>query len=354
MGNKILITGTAGFIGFHLANRLISEGYNVVGLDNINDYYDQRLKYLRLETHGIKKTEIQEKSLLMSSIYHNYSFIKVDLAEHDFIVDFMINQQFDYVVNLAAQAGVRYSIDNPRAYTHSNIDGFLSVIEGARYSGVKHFIYASTSSVYGLNTKMPLTEMEGTQHPMALYAATKKANEMIAHSYSHLFDLPTTGLRFFTVYGPFGRPDMALFLFADAILDDKPIKVFNEGKMIRDFTFVLDIVESITRLIPKPATPNPDWNSNEPDPSSSSAPYQIFNIGNSDPIGLMDYINALEIALGKVAIKEYLPLQDGDVLATHADATRLEKYVQFKPNTPIQVGVNEFVKWYQEFKKRYE
>jgi UDP-glucuronate 4-epimerase len=353
MGNKILITGTAGFIGFHLANRLISEGYNVVGLDNINDYYDQRLKYLRLETHGILKSNIEEKSLLKSSKYTNYSFIKVDLAEHDFIVDFLINQKFDYVVNLAAQAGVRYSIDNPKAYTHSNIDGFLSIIEGARHSNVKHFIYASTSSVYGLNTKMPLAEKEGTQHPMALYAATKKANEMIAHSYSHLFDLPTTGLRFFTVYGPFGRPDMALFLFADAILDDKPIKVFNEGKMIRDFTFVLDIVESITRLIPKPATPNPDWDSNEPDPSTSSAPYQIFNIGNSNPIGLMDYINALEIALGKAAIKEYLPLQDGDVPATHADATRLEKYVQFKPNTSIQDGVNEFVKWYLEFKKSF-
>ena len=354
MESKILITGTAGFIGFHLANRLINEGYNVVGLDNINDYYDQRLKYLRLETHGISKSDIEVKSLVLSSKYSNYSFIKVDMAEHDFIVNFMVEQKFDYVVNLAAQAGVRYSIDNPRAYTHSNIDGFLSVIEGARHSNVKHFIYASTSSVYGLNTKMPLTEKEGTQHPMALYAATKKANEMIAHSYSHLFDLPTTGLRFFTVYGPFGRPDMALFLFADAILEDKPIKVFNEGKMIRDFTFVLDIVESITRLIPKPATPNLDWNSNEPDPSTSSAPYQIFNIGNSAPIGLMDYINALEIALGKVAIKEYLPLQDGDVPATHADATRLENYVQFKPNTPIQDGVNEFVKWYIEFKKNYE
>lgn len=351
MKNKILVTGTAGFIGFHLANRLIHDGYEVVGLDNINDYYDQSLKFLRLQTHGIQQDKIFDRELISSSIFQNYSFIKVDLAEHDFIVDFMKKQQFDYVVNLAAQAGVRYSIDNPRAYTHSNIDGFLSIIEGARYTEVKHFIYASTSSVYGLNTKMPLTEMEGTQHPMALYAATKKANEMIAHSYSHLFNLPTTGLRFFTVYGPFGRPDMALFLFADAILQDKPIKVFNEGKMIRDFTFVLDIVESIARLIPKPASPNPAWNGNEPDPSTSSAPYQIFNIGNSDPIGLMDYIHALEVALGKEAIKEYLPLQDGDVPATHADASRLENYVQFKPNTPIQDGVNEFVAWYLDFKK---
>jgi len=354
--NKTLITGTAGFIGFHLAERLIKEGYEVVGLDVINDYYDINLKYARLEYHGIdcddyrkqdeadrleikaEAPKIQPKidpKFYASQKHPNYKFLRLDLADHDTIVNLMVEQKFDYVVNLAAQAGVRYSIDNPRAYTHSNINGFLSILEGARYSKVKHLIYASTSSVYGLNTEMPLSESQMTDRPMALYAATKKANELLAHSYSHLFDLPTTGLRFFTVYGPWGRPDMALFLFADAMLKDEPINVFNHGKMIRDFTYVDDIVESITRLIPKPAPLNQD-----------GVPCQVFNIGNSAPVELMAYIEALEKALGKTAKKNFMDIQAGDVPATHADVSKLEEYVNFRPQTTVEEGVHSFVKWF--------
>ena len=274
--------------------------------------------------------------------------MKADIADHDFIVDFMAKEKFDYVVNLAAQAGVRYSIDNPRAYTHSNIDGFLSLLEGARYSNVKHLVYASTSSVYGLNTGMPLSENDPTEHPMAIYAATKKANEMMAHSYSHLFDLPTTGLRFFTVYGPWGRPDMALFLFAKAMLNDKPINVYNHGKMIRDFTYIDDIVESISRLIVKPARPNMSWSGNPPHIPTSSAPYQIFNIGNSSPVKLMDYIEALEKAFGVKAKKKMMDIQPGDVPATHADVKALENYIHFKPKTSIEQGVRNFANWFNQ------
>uniref|UniRef100_UPI00404AA6B1 NAD-dependent epimerase n=1 Tax=Flavobacterium sp. TaxID=239 RepID=UPI00404AA6B1 len=345
---KILITGTAGFIGFHLASRLIEDGYMVVGLDIVNDYYDINLKYNRLEHHGIKTRDIKEKDFIQSSKYSNYRFLKADIADHDFIVDFMVNEKFDYVVNLAAQAGVRYSIDNPRAYTHSNIDGFLSLLEGARYSKVKHLVYASTSSVYGLNTGMPLSENDPTEHPMAMYAATKKANEMMAHSYSHLFDLPTTGLRFFTVYGPWGRPDMALFLFAKAMLNDKPINVYNYGNMIRDFTYVDDIVESISRLIVKPARPNMSWTGNPPHIPTSSAPYQIFNIGNSSPVKLMDYIEALEKAFGVKAKKNMMDIQPGDVPATHADVKALENYIHFKPKTSIEQGVRNFANWFNQ------
>lgn len=345
---RILITGTAGFIGFHLANRLINDGYFVVGLDIINDYYDINLKYNRLEHHGINVKALKEKVLTQSSIHSNYHFIKADIADHDFIVDFMTEQKFDYVVNLAAQAGVRYSIDNPRAYTHSNIDGFLSLLEGARFTKVKHLIYASTSSVYGLNTKMPLSESDPTEHPMAMYAATKKANEMMAHSYSHLFDLPTTGLRFFTVYGPWGRPDMALFLFAEAMLNDRPINVFNHGNMIRDFTYVDDIVESIVRLVVKPAKPNPKWTGNPSHIPTSSAPYQIFNIGNSAPVKLMDYIKALENSFGIEAKKNMMDIQPGDVPATHADASALEAYTGFRPKTTVEQGVAKFVDWYKK------
>ena len=332
---KILVTGTAGFIGFHLADRLIKEGYDVYGLDVINDYYDINLKFARLEQHGISRLAVDFNQPVKSTKYPNYTFIRLDLADHDNIVDFMVEQKFDYVVNLAAQAGVRYSIDNPRAYTHSNIDGFLSVLEGARYSKVKHLIYASTSSVYGLNTEMPLSESQMTDRPMALYAATKKANELFAHSYSHLFNLPTTGLRFFTVYGPWGRPDMALFLFATALLKDEPINVFNHGKMIRDFTYVDDIVESITRLLPKPASKNGD-----------DVPFQVFNIGNSAPVQLTAYIEALESALGKAAKKNFMDIQAGDVPATHADVSKLEEYIFFKPRTSVEEGVKCFVDWY--------
>ncbi len=332
---KVLVTGTAGFIGFHLAGRLLQEGYTVVGLDVVNDYYDVNLKYARLAEHGISKNQIVYNQLVQSEKFERYAFIQLDLADHDRVVEFMQEQQFDYVVNLAAQAGVRYSLENPRAYTHSNIDGFLSILEGCRYSGVKHLVYASTSSVYGLNTEMPLSEDQKTDKPMALYAATKKANELMAHSYSHLFKLPTTGLRFFTVYGPWGRPDMALFLFADAILNDKPINVFNHGNMVRDFTYVDDIVESINRLITKPAHENED-----------KVPCQVFNIGNSSPVKLMEYIEALEKALGKTAQKNYMDIQAGDVPATHADVSKLEEYVNFRPKTTVKEGIRQFVDWY--------
>jgi UDP-glucuronate 4-epimerase len=377
---KILVTGTAGFIGFHLAERLINEGYDVYGLDVINDYYDINLKFARLAEHGIRLDTIPHSSeslddrgtiqaagqnslagilaelgyglLVQSTKYSNYKFIRLDLADHDNVVNFMVEQKFDYVVNLAAQAGVRYSIDNPRAYTHSNIDGFLSILEGARYSKVKHLIYASTSSVYGLNTEMPLSEDQKTDRPMALYAATKKANELFAHSYSHLFDLPTTGLRFFTVYGPWGRPDMALFLFAEAMLKDEPINVFNHGKMIRDFTYVDDIVESITRLIQKPLTPryNLTPSSSNHSGTTSNVSAQVFNIGNSAPVELMAYIEALEKALGKTAKKNLMDIQAGDVPATHADVSKLEEYVNFRPKTSVEEGVKRFVDWYLKSK----
>jgi UDP-glucuronate 4-epimerase len=331
-GSKVLVTGTAGFIGFHLAERLIKEGYEVVGLDIINDYYDVNLKLNRLKEHGVTP---EFKTVVQSIKHPNYRFLQMDLADHDELVEFMVVEKFDYVVNLAAQAGVRYSLGNPRAYTHSNIDGFLSVLEGARHSQVKHLIFASTSSVYGLNTEMPLSEDQKTDRPMALYAATKKANELMAHSYAHLYKIPCTGLRFFTVYGPWGRPDMALFLFADAILKDEPINVFNHGKMIRDFTYVDDIVESIYRLIPKPAPENQD-----------KVPFKVFNIGNSSPVQLMAYIEALEKALGKTAKKNFMDIQAGDVPATHADVSKLEEYVNFKPQTSVEEGVKRFVDWY--------
>lgn len=346
---KVLVTGTAGFIGWHLTNELLGAGHEVVGLDIINEYYDVRIKHARLREHGIDHEAVQRGQLLKSSKDLAYAFVQADIADHDFIVQFMIDQKFDYVVNLAAQAGVRYSIDNPRAYTHSNIDGFLSILEGARHSGVKHLVYASTSSVYGLNTQMPLVESMPTEHPMALYAATKKANEMMAHSYSHLFDLPTTGLRFFTVYGPWGRPDMALFLFADAILADKPIKVFNHGNMVRDFTYVGDIVKSIRLLLDKPPVRNGEWNANEPDIATSSAPYRVLNIGNSYPVMLNEYIGALEQAIGKKAIRELMGMQPGDVPATHANTQALEAITGFRPSTTIQEGIQVFVNWYKAY-----
>lgn len=346
---KVLVTGAAGFIGFHLVTRLIKENFDVVGLDIINDYYDVNLKFERLAKHGISSDEIALNTLLVSATHTNYKFVKADLADFDFIVDFMCDQKFDFVINLAAQAGVRYSINNPRAYTHSNVEGFISILEGSRHSKVKHLVYASTSSVYGLNTQMPLAETMPTEHPMSLYSATKKANEMMAHSYSHLFKVPTTGLRFFTVYGPYGRPDMALFLFADAIMKGEPINVFNNGNMVRDFTYVDDIVESIVRLVVKPAQPNTNWNGAQPEINTSSAPYQIFNIGNNEPIQLTTYIDALEKAIGRKAQKNMMPMQMGDVPVTHADASALQAYTGFKPDTSVQVGVQRFVDWYVKY-----
>jgi UDP-glucuronate 4-epimerase len=348
---KVLVTGTAGFIGFHLTKRLVKDGFEVVGLDIINDYYDINLKYSRLESLGITEERIVLNHKVFSNVHSNLSFIKADLANHEYIVEMMRSESFDIVVNLAAQAGVRYSIDNPLAYTHSNVDGFLSILEGARHSKVKHLVYASTSSVYGLNTAMPLKETTPTEHPMALYAATKKANEMMAHSYSHLFDLPTSGLRFFTVYGPWGRPDMALFLFAEALRKGEPINVFNQGKMIRDFTYVDDIVESILRLVVKPPKRNNDWNGNAPRIDTSSAPYRIFNIGNGSPVELMRYIEAIESSLGVKGKYNMMDIQPGDVPATHADTTALEDYIGFKPQTTVEEGVSRFISWYKKYYK---
>ncbi|MEK9750154.1 MAG: NAD-dependent epimerase/dehydratase family protein [Flavobacteriaceae bacterium] len=345
---KILVTGAAGFIGFHVAKELL-EKYVVVGLDIVNDYYDINLKYDRLRELGIDKRDITKESKIISHKYPSFSFIKADLANHDFIVDFMVLEKFDYVVNLAAQAGVRYSLENPKAYTKSNIDGFLSILEGSRKSKVKHLIYASTSSVYGLNSKMPLVENMPTEHPMTIYAATKKANEMMAHSYSHLFDIPTTGLRFFTVYGPWGRPDMALFLFTKAILEGSPVNLFNHGKMIRDFTYVSDIAQSIFRLIEKSPLKNEQWDTENPQIDNSSAPYKIFNIGNGNPVQLLDYIKEIEVALGKKAKYNFMEMQLGDVKATHANTNSLQIHVDFKPNTSIKSGIENFINWYLNY-----
>lgn len=346
---KVLVTGTAGFIGFHLTKRLLEEGFQVLGLDVINDYYDIKLKYARLAQLGILDSQCIKNKICESSSCGNFRFLLADLADHEFIVDMMTNEKFSYVVNLAAQAGVRYSIENPRAYTHSNIDGFLSILEGARQSEVKHLIYASTSSVYGLNSKLPFCESVATEHPMAFYAATKKANEMMAHSYSHLYRIPMSGLRFFTVYGPWGRPDMALFLFTDSIRKGKKINVFNNGQMIRDFTYVDDIVESIRKLLPKPPMSNPEWDSDNPEIDSSSAPYRIFNIGNGAPVLLGDYIAAIEDTLGIKAKYNLMGMQPGDVAATHADTKALEKHIGFKPRTSVREGISKFISWYLDY-----
>jgi UDP-glucuronate 4-epimerase len=349
---KILITGAAGFIGFNLVKLLLKSNYYIIGLDNFDNYYDVNLKFDRIKLAGIEKESIKEKQLIPSIEFKNFFFIKVDIADHDFIIEFMKSEQFDFVVHLAAQAGVRFSIENPKKYLHSNLDGFLSILEGARNSFLTHLIYASTSSVYGLNTKTPFNENDSTNHPVSFYAATKKANEIIAHSYSHLYNIPTTGLRFFTVYGPWGRPDMALFSFTKAIFENREIEIFNNGKMIRDFTFIDDIVESIKRLLEaNPPERNTSWDSNNPLVSSSSAPFRIFNIGNSEPTELMKYIHTLENAIGKKAIKKFAELQKGDVLLTHADTNALENYINFRPQTKIEFGIKQFVNWYKMYYK---
>jgi UDP-glucuronate 4-epimerase len=346
---KVLVTGSAGFIGMHTVIRLLKEGYEVVGLDNINDYYAVQLKWDRLKETGIDSIQIRDGVLVQSSKYDQYRFVKLDLADKEGILNLFREEQFDYVVNLAAQAGVRYSLENPYVYADSNVTGFLHILEGCRQNKVKHLVYASTSSVYGLNTDTPFSEETPTEHPMSLYAATKKANEMMAHSYSHLFRIPTTGLRFFTVYGPWGRPDMALFLFTDAILHNKPIKVFNGGDMLRDFTFVDDIVEGVVLSMKKPAEPNDSWDGADPHIPTSSAPYRIFNIGNSTPVRLTSYIEEIERCLGKEAIKQMLPMQPGDVPATHADVSSLSDYVGYKPTVSIGTGVKQFTDWYLEY-----
>ncbi|AWL10351.1 UDP-glucuronate 4-epimerase [Aquirufa nivalisilvae] len=347
--NKILVTGSAGFIGFNLVRKLLKLNYTVVGIDNINDYYDVNVKYGRLSECGIDKNQIGEGVKVISETDGNYSFYKGNLENKEFIEYVFEKETFDYVVNLAAQAGVRYSLTNPDIYIQSNIVGFLNILEASRNHKIKHLLYASSSSVYGLNQKLPFSTLDNVDHPISLYAASKKSNELMAHTYSHLFDIPSTGLRFFTVYGPWGRPDMALFLFTKAILNGTPINVFNEGKMIRDFTYVDDIIESISRLILKIPSRNENWDALNPHGNTSSAPYRIYNIGNNNPVNLMDFIHALEAKLNKKAIINYLPLQEGDVKATFADVEDLQQVINFKPETSVKTGISNFVDWYLNF-----
>jgi UDP-glucuronate 4-epimerase len=346
---KILITGTAGFIGSHLALKLLSRGDEVVGLDNINDYYDQKVKYGRLRHAGIIKdltSEVPYGEMITSQTYPNYNFIKIDLEDKASLFKLFSEQRFDAVCNLAAQAGVRYSITNPDAYVQSNIVGFVNLLEACRHFGVKNLSYASSSSVYGLNEEMPFSTDHNVDHPISLYAASKKSNELMAHTYSHLFGIATTGLRFFTVYGPWGRPDMALFLFVDAALKGEAIDVFNHGDMLRDFTYIDDIVEGVVRVIDNPAKASKAWDHRA---SSSSAPYRIYNIGNNNPVRLMEFIEAIEKRLGRKIAKNMLPMQDGDVPATYADVSDLVEDLGYKPATPVQEGVDRFVDWYLEF-----
>jgi UDP-glucuronate 4-epimerase len=333
---KVLVTGAAGFIGMHLSQRLLARGDTVVGLDNLNAYYDPQLKRDRLARLTPDPA---------------FSFVQMDIADRPGMAELFAGHRFDAVVNLAAQAGVRHSLVDPHAYVDANIVGFMNILEGARHHGVGHLVYASSSSVYGGNEAMPFSEHQPVDHPISIYAATKKANELMAHSYSHLFKLPTTGLRFFTVYGPWGRPDMALFLFTKAILEGRPIQVFNHGKMQRDFTFVDDIVEGIVRVIDRPAAPAPGYDARQPDPATSNAPFRVFNIGNQGPVSLMAFINAIERAVGRDAVKELLPLQPGDVPATYADVSELTAWTGFKPATSIEDGVSRFVAWYRDYFK---
>lgn len=334
MKEKVLVTGAAGFIGFHLVNLLIDKDFEVVGIDNINDYYDVKLKEERLSL--LNKRE-------------NFTFYKMDLIEREAINDLFKDNKFHYVVNLAAQAGVRYSIINPYAYVDSNLIGFINILEAVRKYPVKHLIYASSSSVYGGNKAIPFSTNDQVDHPVSLYAATKKSNELMAHVYSHLYGIPTTGLRFFTVYGPWGRPDMAYFSFARDILEDKEIKVFNHGKMERDFTYIDDIIEGIYRLLPLAPKADPSWDESKDEISSSFAPYKIYNIGNNQPVKLERFISILEEKLGKKAKKVYMEMQPGDVVKTYADTTDLERVINFKPETSIEVGLGNFVQWYKEF-----
>ena len=346
---KILVTGAAGFIGFYVCKGLLNRGDIVVGLDNINTYYDVSLKYGRLSALGIQQEYVDWYKFVQSNVYEQFRFIRMNLEDKQAMRMLFANEHFDKVVNLAAQAGVRYSIENPYAYVESNIDGFLNVLEGCRHYQVKHLVYASSSSVYGLNGKVPFSEKDSIAHPISLYAATKKSNELMAHTYSHLYGVPSTGLRFFTVYGPAGRPDMSPFLFADAMLHGRPIKVFNNGDMLRDFTYIDDIVEGVLRVIDHIPAPTPDWSAQAPDPSSSAAPYKIYNIGNSHPVKLMDFIHAIEEAIARPAEKIYLPMQPGDVYQTNADTSALQSELGFKPDKPIKEGVRETMDWYRSF-----
>ena len=356
-GKSILITGAAGFIGAALIKRLLSEGKyeSILGIDNINDYYDVKLKYDRLKDLGFKITDIDRaegccwNKIFMSDLYPSLRFQRTNLHDVDGIAQVFDDTHFDIVVHLGAQAGVRYSIDNPRAYIESNINGFINILEGCRHKGIKHLVYASSSSVYGLNGKVPFSESDGIAHPVSLYAATKKSNELMAHTYSHLYNIPTTGLRFFTVYGPWGRPDMSPFLFIDNILRNKEIKVFNNGNMLRDFTYIDDITMAVSRImavIPEKAT---QWDNKHADPAISSAPYRVYNIGNSTPVNLIDYISEIESALGKKAKKILLPMQPGDVYMTYADTSALEKAIGFKPKTSLKEGIKSTVQWFKDY-----
>ena len=332
--SPILVTGAAGFIGFHLCLKLLEAGSAVVGLDNINDYYDPSLKQARLSQLGA---------------FENFKFAKIDLEDNSAVEELFKDYSFEVVVNLAAQAGVRYSLINPRAYTRSNIEGFLNVLEGCRLTRAKHLVFASSSSVYGANEKVPFSVHDNVDHPVSLYAATKKANELMAHTYAHLYGIPSTGLRFFTVYGPWGRPDMAPILFTRAILADEPIRVFNNGRMSRDFTYIDDVVEAVLRLLDRPPAPDPDWDALRPDPATSFAPYRIYNIGNNQPVQLMEFIAAIEDGLQKEAKKQFLPMQPGDVQATYADIEDSARAFDFRPQTGLRQGVASFIAWYRQY-----
>jgi len=348
---KILVTGSAGFIGYHLVNQLTANGFEVIGLDSINEYYQVSLKYDRLNAAGIDKTKIEYNQLVKSNAIPTYSFVQLKLEDKESLEQLFAAQQFDIVVNLAAQAGVRYSLTNPAAYIDSNIVGFANLLECCRQHKIKHFVYASSSSVYGLNEVIPFATSQMVDHPISLYAATKKSNELMAHVYSHLYNLPTTGLRFFTVYGPWGRPDMAMFLFTKAIVEGEAIEVFNSGEMERDFTYIDDIIDGMLLVLKNPATGNAKWNGLDPDPASSNAPYRLYNIGNSKPVKLTDFIEAIEKRLGRKAEKILKPMQPGDVHKTFADIIPLKTTLGYHPSTPVQMGINKFIDWYIDYYK---
>lgn len=349
---KVLVTGAAGFIGAAVCARLLEQGCEVVGLDSINGYYDPALKFARLAALGVREDDVEWNTMAPSSLYPRFGFVRMNLEDTEAMQALFAAGGFDTVVNLAAQAGVRYSITHPRSYICSNIDGFINVLEGCRAAGVGHLVYASSSSVYGLNGKTPFSEHDGIAHPVSLYAATKKSNELMAHAYSQLYSMPVTGLRFFTVYGPWGRPDMSPFLFIDAIMRDKPIKVFNGGDMLRDFTYIDDIVEGVVRIAARIPVPDASWDAMNPDPASSTAPYRIYNIGNQHPTRLMDYISCIEAVVGRDAKKEFMPMQPGDVYQTCADSSALAAAVGFAPSTPLHKGIEKTVEWYRQYYSR--
>ena len=346
---KILVTGSAGFIGFHLVKALLDRGDEVVGLDNINDYYDVKLKFARLAESGIKADFIYDGLMYQSSHYPKYKFVKLDITNKASLNEIFKQENIDAVCHLAAQAGVRYSLINPAAYIDSNINGFLNVLECCRTFNIKHLVYASSSSVYGLNQKLPFSVHDNVDHPVSLYAASKKSNELMAHSYSHLFNIPTTGLRFFTVYGPWGRPDMALFSFTKSILAGKTIEIFNEGKMKRDFTYIDDIISGILKVVDRPAKINSNWNGQKPDPATSSSPYRIINIGRGNSVELMEFVREIELNLNVTANKNYMPMQDGDVVETWADTNDLATEYYFNPEISIKNGVKRFIDWYRVY-----